>query len=253
MKKHILVLDIDGTLTDTVALHQRAFLGAMQALALPALDTDWGAYPHHTDTGILRHALACNGRPAPSAALLAAFEQDLARRFRAEMSDAPKPVAPKPAAPKPATPIHEIPGAADFVRWLEGSDWAVVFATGGVRAVSGLKLEAVGIPYAAQALFTASEEPARDALVARAVAWARLTYPDTREGVVVSMGDGRWDLDVAQQLGLRFLGVGATLQAQALAARGATVLPDLTAAARALATLRADCGAIPARDTPPRT
>ena len=243
MKKHILVLDIDGTLTDTVALHQRAFLGAMQALALPTLDTDWGAYPHHTDTGILRHALACNGRPAPSAALLAAFEQDLARRFRAEMS----------AAPTPAAPIHEIPGAADFVRWLEGSDWAVVFATGGVRAVSGLKLEAVGIPYAAQALFTASEEPARDALVARAVAWARLTYPDTREGVVVSMGDGRWDLDVAQQLGLRFLGVGATLQAQALAARGATVLPDLTAAARALATLRPDCGVIPARDTPPRT
>ena len=34
VKRHILVLDIDGTLTDTVALHQRAFLGAMQALSL---------------------------------------------------------------------------------------------------------------------------------------------------------------------------------------------------------------------------
>lgn len=244
MKKHILVLDIDGTLTDSVALHQRAFLGAMQALALPALDTDWSAYPHHTDTGILRHALACNGRPEPSAAQLAAFERDLARRFHAELRAV--------AAPKPAAPISEIRGAVAFVRSLEDSDWAVVLATGGVRAVSGLKLEAAGIPYADAALFTASEEPARDALVARAVAWARQTYPDTREGWVVSMGDGLWDLKVARQLGLRFLGVGTASQAQALAARGAAVLPDLTGAAAALAALRAD-PLIPGRDTPPRT
>lgn len=230
MKNHILVLDIDGTLTDTVALHQRAFLGAMQALALPALETDWGAYPHHTDTGILRHALAMNGRAEPSAGQLMAFEQDLARRFLDELA----------AAPTPAAPIQPIPGAADFVHGLADSAWAVVFATGGVRAVSGVKLQAAGIPFSDAALFTASEEPARDALVARAIAHARRAHPQTRNGVVVSMGDGLWDLQVARQLGLRFLGVGST--AQALAARGATVLPDLTGAAAALATLLAEHG-----------
>ncbi|CAB3740613.1 hypothetical protein LMG3458_05741 [Achromobacter deleyi] len=235
MKKHILVLDIDGTLTDTVALHQRAFLGAMQALALPALETDWGAYPHHTDTGILRHALAMNGRAEPSVGQLMAFEQDLARRFLDELA-----AAPTPAAPKPAAPIQPIPGAADFVHGLADSAWAVVFATGGVRAVSGVKLQAAGIPFSDAALFTASEEPARDALVARAIAHAHRAYPQTRNGVVVSMGDGLWDLKVAQQLGLRFLGVGLT--AQALAARGAPVLPDLTGAAAALAALLAEHG-----------
>lgn len=235
MKKHILVLDIDGTLTDTVALHQRAFLGAMQALALPALDTDWGAYPHHTDTGILRHALAMNGRAEPSAGQLMAFEEDLARRFLDELA-----AAPTPAAPTPAAPIQPIPGAADFVHGLVDSAWAVVFATGGVRAVSGVKLQAAGIPFSDAALFTASEEPARDALVARAIAHAHRAYPQTRNGVVVSMGDGLWDLKVAQQLGLRFLGVGST--AQALAARGAPVLPDLTGAAAALAALLAEHG-----------
>lgn len=35
----ILVLDIDGTLTDSVALHQQAFLAAMPALALAACCT----------------------------------------------------------------------------------------------------------------------------------------------------------------------------------------------------------------------
>ncbi|WP_025137927.1 HAD family hydrolase [Achromobacter sp. DH1f] len=235
MKKYILVLDIDGTLTDTVALHQRAFLGAMQALALPALETDWGAYPHHTDTGILRHALAMNGRAEPSAGQLMAFEEDLARRFLDELA-----AAPTPAAPTPAAPIQPIPGAADFVHGLADSAWAVVFATGGVRAVSGVKLQAAGIPFSDAALFTASEEPARDALVARAIAHAHRAYPQTRDGVVVSMGDGLWDLKVAQQLGLRFLGVGST--AQALAARGAPVLPDLTGAAAALAALLAEHG-----------
>lgn len=240
MKKHILVLDIDGTLTDTVALHQRAFLGAMQALALPALETDWGAYPHHTDTGILRHALAMNGRAEPSVGQLMAFEQDLARRFLDELAAELTPAAPKPAAPTPAAPIQPIPGAADFVHGLADSAWAVVFATGGVRAVSGVKLQAAGIPFSDAALFTASEEPARDALVARAIAHAHRAYPQTRDGVVVSMGDGLWDLKVAQQLGLRFLGVGST--AQALAARGAPVLPDLTGAAAALAALLAEHG-----------
>lgn len=224
MKKHILVLDIDGTLTDTVALHQRAFLGAMQALALPSLDTDWGGYPHHTDTGILRHALARHGLAAPSAAMQARFEQDLAERLRAGMA---------------AAPIREIPGAAAFTRWLDGSDWAVVYATGGVRAVSGLKLDAAGIAYPPDALFTASEEPARDALVARAVAHARQVHPHASDGLALSMGDGRWDLEVAARLGLRFLGVGATAQARLLTERGATVLPDLTGAPAALTRLAA--------------
>jgi phosphoglycolate phosphatase-like HAD superfamily hydrolase len=181
-------------------------------------------------TGIHRPGLAMNGRAEPSAGQMMAFEQDLARRFLDELA----------AAPTPAAPIQPIPGAADFVHGLADSAWAVVFATGGVRAVSGVKLQAAGIPFSDAALFTASEKPARDALVARAIAHARRAHPQTRNGVVVSMGDGLWDLQVARQLGLLFLGVGST--AQALAARGATVLPDLTGAAAALATLLAEHG-----------
>ncbi|RBL85032.1 hypothetical protein DDE05_19885 [Streptomyces cavourensis] len=159
-------------------------------------------------TGIHRPGLAMNGRAEPSAGQLMAFEQDLARRFLDELA-----AAPTPAAPTPAAPIQPIPGAADFVHGLADSAWAVVFATGGVRAVSGVKLQAAGIPFSDAALFTASEEPARDALVARAIAHARRAHPQTRNGVVVSMGDGLWDLQVARQLGLRFLGVGSTAQA----------------------------------------
>ncbi|MBY4726486.1 MULTISPECIES: hypothetical protein [Burkholderia] len=36
-------MDIDGTLTDSVAMHQSAFLAALLALNLPAVDTDWGS------------------------------------------------------------------------------------------------------------------------------------------------------------------------------------------------------------------
>lgn len=38
----IAVFDIDGTLTDSVALHQVAFLEAVASFVFPHLDTDWG-------------------------------------------------------------------------------------------------------------------------------------------------------------------------------------------------------------------
>ena len=38
----IIVLDIDGTLTDSVRPHQIAFEQALRSFPFPALSTDWG-------------------------------------------------------------------------------------------------------------------------------------------------------------------------------------------------------------------
>lgn len=215
-KDSILILDIDGTLTDSVALHQAAFLGAMRALALPRLDTDWAAYPQHTDLGILAHALRANGLPALTPAVQAAFEADLGQRFARALA---------------ASTLHEIPGARALVTALANTRWGVVFATGGVRAVSGPKLDAVGIGWSPDVLVTSSEQGDRVALVAAALACARRHYGIAQPRAVVSIGDGRWDLEAAQALGLRFLGIGQGAAAQALRAQGATVHADLTAVA----------------------
>ncbi|WP_193101342.1 HAD family hydrolase [Burkholderia sp. Z1] len=210
--EHILVLDIDGTLTDSVAMHQSAFLAAMLALRLPALDTDWGRYPHHTDTGILAHALSSNGWSPMSASGVASFEQDVDRHFVDALS---------------RQELREIPGAGMFVREAMASGWGIVFATGGVRRVSERKLQAVGIPFDDDLLVTASQYPSRTDLVAAAVERARRHYCVGSACRTVSVGDGRWDHEVAQYLGLEFIGVGTPPKADVLTARGAIVFPDL--------------------------
>lgn len=220
----ILVLDIDGTLTDSVPMHQAAFLAAMLALSLPGLDTNWGNYPHHTDTGILAHALDTGGRaPLPPAALRA-FEDDIDRHFALALTQ---------------HGLREIAGARAFVREAAAAGWGVVFATGGVRRVSQRKLQAVDIPYEEAMLVTASEHASRTDLVAQAVARARQRYDLAAPRRILSVGDGRWDLEVAQHLGLEFIGVGKPPQADVLVARGATVFADLR---EALAVLRDQAG-----------
>ncbi|MCA3934462.1 HAD family hydrolase [Burkholderia sp.] len=208
---HILVLDIDGTLTDSVALHQSAFLAAMLALKLPVLDTDWGGYPHHTDTGILAHALSSNGRSPMSASEVAAFEQEVDRHFVAALS---------------RQALKEIPGAGRFVREAMASGWGIVFATGGIRRVSERKLQAVGIPFDVDLLVTSSVYPSRTDLVAAAVERARRCYGITSSCRTVSVGDGLWDLEVAGSLGLEFIGIGRPPKADVLTSRGAVVFPD---------------------------
>jgi phosphoglycolate phosphatase-like HAD superfamily hydrolase len=218
--ERILVLDIDGTLTDSVAMHQAAFLAAMQALKLPDLDTDWGRYPSHTDTGILAHALSSHGRSPMSASEFAAFEQHVDRRFAEILS---------------RQALREIPGARAFVHEATASGWGVVFATGGVRRVSERKLQAAGIAFDDGLLVTASEYPSRTQLVAAAVDRARHHYGVEPGCRVVSVGDGRWDLEVARELGLEFVGVGTSPEADALTARGAAVFSDLEQALPLLA------------------
>ncbi|VWD12928.1 hypothetical protein BLA39750_03353 [Burkholderia lata] len=209
--EHILVLDIDGTLTDSVAMHQSAFLAALLALNLPALDTDWGRYPHHTDTGILAHALSSNGWSPMDASAVAAFEQDVDRHFVEALS---------------RQGLEEIPGAGRFVREATASGWGIVFATGGVRRVSERKLQAVGIPFDDHLLVTASEYPSRTDLVAAAVERARQYHGVESACRTVSVGDGLWDLEVADHLGLEFIGIGVPPKADILTTRGAIVVPD---------------------------
>jgi len=211
MKKDcILVLDIDGTLTDSVSMHQEALLGAMQALGLRRLNTDWGSYPHHTDMGIFAHAMAENGMKASSADMAASFEHDLDNRFARLLAE---------------RGLCEVPGARALVLAAAQTRWGVVFATGGIRSVSQRKLRAVEIDFSEELLISSSEHASRRSLVEAAVNRAMQVYDISSPQAVTSVGDGLWDLRVAGELGLGFIGVGSpeSSSAHALRARGAMV------------------------------
>ncbi len=225
MKKDcILVLDIDGTLTDSVPMHQEALLGAMQALGLARLNTDWGSYPHHTDTGIFAHAMAENGVETLSSDKAANFERDLDARFATLLAE---------------RGLREVPGARALVLAAAQTRWGVVFATGGIRSVSQRKLRAVGIDFAEETLLTSSEHASRRNLVEAAVSRAMHVYGIPNPQAVTSIGDGLWDLRVAGELGIGFVGVGSpdSPSGRLLRAHGATVFNDLRQAEPSLTSM----------------
>ncbi|MBN9332765.1 HAD family hydrolase [Devosia sp.] len=204
----IVVFDIDGTLTDSVAVHQKAFEAGMRRFEFPALDTNWSSYRHHTDTGIFEEAWAKAVRPGPAdfTRLEAQFVDD----FDRELSLAA---------------IAEIAGAGAFVESLPQAGWLPVFATGSLRHGALAKLAALGIDYDPDLLVTASEFRTREDIVSAAI-----TRGCEKHGFVpqrvVSIGDGIWDYHTANALSLDFIGIGVGPKADVLRDLGARVHDD---------------------------
>lgn len=207
----IYIFDIDGTLTDSVAVHQRCFSAAFRAIGMREVDEQWGAYRHHTDSGIFREAfLRAHGREAD--------REDEARFVAAlvrEWAQSPD-------------PVQEIAGATDFMARLAGAGQIrFAFATGSYRPLAQSKLAAAGIACPERLLVTASEFETREQIVSAAIAAASEGSDAAKVPTVVSFGDGLWDWHTAKNLRLHFVGVADGAKAEQLKTAGArVVVPD---------------------------
>ena len=55
---HLVVFDIDGTLTHTDDIDEVCYVAAVsEVLSITDMDTDWTHYPHVTDSAILRQVV----------------------------------------------------------------------------------------------------------------------------------------------------------------------------------------------------
>ncbi|NTG16464.1 HAD family hydrolase [Agrobacterium rhizogenes] len=207
----IIVLDIDGTLTDSIRPHQVAFEEAMRFFAFPNLSTEWAAYKHHSDTGIFREAW--EKADFPGQPDLRNLEENYKTAYDSAILD---------------FPVSQIPGASQFVATMRSS-WNIVFATGSLRHGAIHKLSVLGIAPTDFVLVTASEFHTREELVHHAVlrgcAEAGINTPRR----VVSIGDGIWDLKTARNLGYEFIGIGQGAKAEQLLVSGAPVYTDFNA------------------------
>ncbi|HSL82909.1 MAG TPA: HAD family hydrolase [Thermoanaerobaculia bacterium] len=237
------VFDLDGTLALTNSVDGRCYLAAFrEALDLDGFDGDWSIFPDRTDSGIGRELYRrCLGRLPEMA------ELDRARdRFVALLEEA---LAQDPGEFRP------VPGAPALLDALPGYGWAVVLATGGWRASAELKLRAAGLDAAvreAAPLVTADDGVSRREIVEGAIRAAGERHLAGRSGAferVVCLGDGTWDLAVAAELGLPFVGVTAEGDARSLRDGGAShLLSDYTDRATALEAL--ELAAIPRKTQP---
>lgn len=208
----LVVFDIDGTLTDSVAQHQSAFETALRGFDFPDLNTDWASYRHHTDSGIFAEAWNKGGfdgtpdQQGLEALFCAAFDATLMN-----------------------WPMKEIAGASALMDRLTETAVPFGFATGSLRHGALRKLSILDASVSDRPLTTASEYETREAIVGKSITAIRAASGAAPGARIVSIGDGLWDLKTARALGLDFIGIGTGPKADQLRAEGADVFDDLSA------------------------
>lgn len=189
-KNKLIVFDIDGTLTDSVSPHQKAFVRSLKKLGVENIDSNFGDYKHHTDSYIAKQIFEKDLKTNFSKNILDEFESHLSLELNKFQ-------------------IPEIHGAKSFIEDLESySEYAVCYATGSLMKPACYKLDAIGVNYRKEVLVTSNNIHSREDIVSKAIEKAEKFYETPNFKRIISIGDGLWDLRTAQNLNLEFIGIG---------------------------------------------
>ena len=187
-----IILDIDGTLLDSMDVDNRLYFEAVREVIGPVHERDVGDYEHVTDGGILAQVLEDNGHAGNDDA--AASIKSLFLEYLANYVDE-------------SGPFPIIDGAIEFVaRLTELDDTHLAIATGCWRESAVLKLESAGFEFVAYRLATGDDAIARVDIM-------RAALDGAADGVesITYFGDGEWDRRACAELGWDFVAVGPDL------------------------------------------
>jgi phosphoglycolate phosphatase-like HAD superfamily hydrolase len=211
----LVIFDVDGTLTDTMAVDARCFLRTfVEVCGFQNVDSDWSRYENATDAGIFREIFESRRGRAPSTAETKHFRDHLVALFRSAAQE-------KVFAP--------VPGAPDLlVRLKQNDEYRVAVATGCWADSARIKMAGAGMRYDDYPSASADDAQEREAIVQLAVdrAGRNVEEPFSR---AIYVGDGVWDVLACRKVGIPFLGIAAGMQKERLIAAGAVrVLPDFS-------------------------
>jgi phosphoglycolate phosphatase-like HAD superfamily hydrolase len=189
-KKSLIIFDIDGTITDSVKIHQKAFVEALHDLGITNMDSNFKAYKHHTDSYIAKVIFENDTKEEFTNSKIREFEAFLMKR----MSD---------------SKISEILGAKKLIDYLKSkTEFAISYATGSLKKPAEFKLNAIGIDYAKEQLVASNNIFERENIVLQAIKNASVFYGINNFERIISVGDGLWDLKTANNLNIEFIGIG---------------------------------------------
>jgi phosphoglycolate phosphatase-like HAD superfamily hydrolase len=213
---HVVLLDIDGTLTQSQSVDSDVYLRTLKALFdFERVRSDWGSYTHMTDRGIL-HEVFADHRGTPPAA------SDM-ERFRAYFVAEIEAWAAK-------EPFREVPGAASMLRHVAAlPDHFIGLATGGWHASARVKCVSAGVDFDTFPVASSDDAMSRTDIMTLSLerVLASAGRPRADLASLVYVGDGVWDARACRKLGVPFIGIATGEDAVRLAAEGAiTVLPD---------------------------
>ena len=205
---HLVVFDIDGTLTSTNVVDNECFVIALQeVLQITDIDTDWGKYKHVTDQGCFEEIVEKHKGRRSTKSELGRVKQLHLRLLRDRMESE-------------AESCRPIAGALEAIEHLrKQSNACVAFATGAWLESAQIKLRAArfkteGIPMA-----TCDDSVSREEIIRIAEARAIQTV-GMRFQTKTYVGDAVWDKQAAHRLSYQFIGVYADSDAERLRGEG---------------------------------
>ena len=204
---HLVMFDIDGTLTETIKVDEECFVRALSEVCrFTGVDTDWSNYEHATDSGIFHEIYLARVGRSPSVAEISVFRQ----HFIGLLTEASLIAAFAP-----------IKGARQLLARLATSvEQRVSLATGAWRDSARLKMASAGLCFDDHPAASADDAHDRESIMrlSRQRAAERYGIPFVS---TVYIGDGVWDARACRTLGIPFIGIGSGGQATRLASEGA--------------------------------
>ncbi|MDA1065673.1 MAG: HAD hydrolase-like protein [Verrucomicrobia bacterium] len=192
----LILLDIDGTLVDSLHLENKYFPQAVcESLGLPQIKTNWDAYSNPTDSGIIREVMREELGQLCHPDDIERCRTRFIELFSTHLDEDPAAVPP-------------IAGAHKFIEYLEDSDhYMFAVATASWRFTSELKLTAAGFDFDNWILYSCCDYEYKKEATKAAHREARQKHGSDFDSVVY-IGDSRSDMRFANELGYEFLGRG---------------------------------------------
>jgi phosphoglycolate phosphatase-like HAD superfamily hydrolase len=213
---HLVIFDLDGTLTDTNEVDSRSIVRALERhTGAAGLSHDWSSYTHSTDEGIVREVVQRAGHRSDRS-LIDAIKSDMLDLMEQDVA----------ACEDLMRPVE---GARNILVDLERAGYAVAVATGSWRESALFKLRFAGIEHIGIPIATADDHESRVGIIRTAIGRAMERYGRKSFVPVTYVGDGVWDLEAARAMDIHFIGVASGEREATLRAKGATtIVKDLT-------------------------
>lgn len=199
---NLVMLDIDGTLTQSYEYDQEIFgLAIAEVLRCPPVDTDLNGYINKTSSGVTEEAIRRISGKIPTLEQMDDVKTNVRWRLERMYQESPE-------------RFSEVPGARRFLERLGSLDNAgIAIATGCWHDEALFKLRASGLSVAGIPLATSDDDKNRTRIMQIAVERARDYYVCPGFERIVYLGDGPWDLQEARLLGYGFIGIGPRIHA----------------------------------------
>jgi phosphoglycolate phosphatase-like HAD superfamily hydrolase len=199
---NLVMLDIDGTLTQSFELDGKVFAIAIaEVFGSQKNDLDLNGYVNVTSLGVTMEELQRILGRTPTGEEIQAVKRRVLHHLERMHKES-------------AAVFSEVPGASLFLMQLRKLDGVgIAIGTGAWHSEALFKLRASilnvdGIPMA-----TSDDDQNRRRIMEIAARRAREFYGCSRFKRVVYLGDGPWDLQASRSLGYAFIGIGPRVQA----------------------------------------